>query len=70
MHGNLYDGATLEDALARTEHLTAVIPKQAAVGKGFRGALHHPLGVEVLVCGTRKLTQALKRWLKRRSANH
>ncbi len=36
--------------------------------KGFRGALYHPPGVEVLVCGTRKLTQSLKRWLKRRSA--
>lgn len=68
VHGNPYDGATLKQALAQTEHLTTVKPKQAAVDKGFRGALHHPSGVEVLVCGTRKLTQSLKRWLKRRSA--
>ena len=68
VHGNPYDGATLKDALAQTEHLTSVTPKQAAVDKGFRGALHHPPGVEVLVCGTRKLTQSLKRSLKRRSA--
>nr|WP_290227273.1 transposase [Trichocoleus desertorum] len=68
VHGNPYDGATLKDALAQTERLTATKPKQAAVDKGFRGATYHPADVEVLVAGTRKLTTALKRLVKRRSA--
>ncbi|MEX0272719.1 IS5 family transposase [Leptolyngbyaceae cyanobacterium UHCC 1019] len=68
VHGNPYDGATLKGALAQAEKLTAVKPKQAFVDKGFRGTTHHPLEVEVFVAGTRKLTGALKRCLKRRSA--
>ena len=68
VHDNPYDGATLTLALAQTEKLTAVKPKQAVVDKGFRGTAHHPHGVEVLVAGTRKLAGSLKRWLKRRSA--
>lgn len=68
VHGNPYDGATLKVALAQTQKLTAVKPKQAFVDKGFRGTTHHPSEVEVFVAGTRKLTGALKRWLKRRSA--
>lgn len=68
VHGNPYDGATLNDALTQTEQLTTVKPKQATVDKGFRGVPYHPPGVEVLVCGTRKLTKPLQRWLKRRCA--
>jgi IS5 family transposase len=68
VHGNPYDGATLSGALTQTEHLTAIKPKQASVDKGFRGTTHHPPDVEVVVAGTRKLTGALKRLLKRRSA--
>ena len=68
VHGNPYDGATLKDALAQTERLTATKPKQAVVDKGFRGATYHPADVEVFVAGTRKLTTALKRLVKRRSA--
>jgi transposase, IS5 family len=68
VHEHPYDGATLKQALAQTEHLTAVKPKQAFVDKGFRGTAHHPLDVEVVVAGTRRLTGSLKRWLKRRSA--
>lgn len=68
VHGNPYDGATLKSALAQTQKLTAVKPRQAFVDKGFRGVTHHPPEVEVFVAGTRKLTGALKRWLKRRSA--
>lgn len=68
VHDNPYDGATLTLALAQTKKLTAVKPKQTFVDKGFRGTTHHPQGVEVFVAGTRKLTGALKCWLKRRSA--
>ncbi|MBF2028573.1 MAG: hypothetical protein IGS48_17715 [Oscillatoriales cyanobacterium C42_A2020_001] len=35
---------------------SSVKPKQAAVDKGFRGVLYHPLGVEVLVCSTASWT--------------
>jgi IS5 family transposase len=68
VHGNPYDGATLRGALAQTEQLTAIKPKQAFVDKGFRGTSHHPPEVEVWVTGTRKLTGTLKCLLKRRSA--
>lgn len=68
LQGNPYDGATLKNALTQTQQLTTVKPTQATVDKGFRGATYHPPGVEVLVCGTRKLTQSLKRWFKRRCA--
>jgi IS5 family transposase len=68
VHGNPYDGATLREALTQTERLTAVQPRQASVDKGFRGATYHPPGVEVVIAGSRKLTRALKRLLKRRSA--
>lgn len=68
VHGNPYDGATLKCALAQTEHLTAVKPKQVFVDRGFRGTAHHPSEVQVVVAGTCKLTGSLKRWLKRRSA--
>jgi IS5 family transposase len=68
VHGNPYDGEMLNPVLNQTEQLTTVQPKQAVVDKGFRGLLYHPLGVEVLVCATRKLTRSLKCLLKRRCA--
>ena len=68
VHGNPYDGATLSGALTQTEKLTAAKPGRAFVDKGFRGSIHHPSGVEVVVAGTRKLTRTLKRLLKRRNA--
>jgi transposase, IS5 family len=68
VHGNPYDGATLSGALAQTEKLTALQPKQALVDKGFRGSTYHPTHVEVIVAGTRKLTGTRKRLLKRRCA--
>lgn len=68
VHGNPYDGATLRDALTQTEQLTTVAPQQAFVDKGFRGTQHHPVGVEVLISGTRKLSGVHRRRLKRRSA--
>lgn len=68
VHGNPYDGATLSDAMQQTERLSGVVPKQAAVDKGFRGAKYHPDGLQVLVAGTRKFEGILKRLVKRRSA--
>ena len=54
IHGNPYDGATLNPALAQTATLTGVEPTQAVVDQGFRGTQHHPDTVEVLVAGTRR----------------
>lgn len=67
-HGNPYDGATLTPALAQVERLTQIGPKTACVDKGFRGKVHYPPQVEVLVTGTQKPKGVLKRLLKRRSA--
>lgn len=67
-HGNPYDGVTLAPALTQVEQLTNVSVQQAVVDKGFRGALHHPSHVNVLVSGKRKLCTTIKKLLKRRSA--
>ena len=68
VHGNPYDGATLSNVIEKTNQLTGVAPKQAAVDKGFRGTKYHPDGLQVLVAGTRKFKGILKRLVKRRSA--
>lgn len=68
VHGNPYDGATLRNAIEQTQRLTGIVPKQAAVDKGFRGCKYHPDGLQVLVAGTRKFKGVLKRLVKRRSA--
>jgi len=67
-HGNPYDGATLKPAIAQVERLTAIKPQQVLVDPGFRGKEHHPAAIEVLVCGSYKPLDSLKRLLKRRSA--
>ena len=68
VHGNPYDGATLNQALVQTAFLTGVTPEQAAVDQGFRGKKYHPAKTQVLVAGTRKFQGVLKRLVKRRSA--
>lgn len=68
VHGNPYDGSTLSAAMQQTERLSGIVPKQAAVDKGFRGAKYHPDGLQVLVAGTRKFKGVLKRLVRRRSA--
>ena len=68
VHGNSYDGATLNAVLEQTQRLTKTLPKQAVVDKGFRGGQYHPPDVQVLVAGTRKFKGVLKRLVKRRSA--
>jgi len=68
VHGNPYDGATLQRAIEQVEALTGAKPKQAAVDKGFRGTKYHPEHLQVLVAGTRKFGGILKRLVKRRCA--
>lgn len=67
-HDNPYDGATLKPALAQVERLSGVKPRRAIVDRGFRGAVHHPPGVAVIICDQRKRTGLLKRLSKRRNA--
>ena len=68
MHGNPYDGNTLRPALAQTQNMTGVHPKQAAVDRGYRGQKYHPSLLKVLLAGSAQGTKAMNRWLKRRSA--
>ena len=68
IHGNPYDGTTLKPAIEQVKRLTGVTPEKAAVDKGFRGAKHHPSGLDVLVAGTRKFQGILRQLVKRRSA--
>lgn len=68
VHGNPYDGATLQPALAQVQRLTGQSLKQVLVDRGFRGQTHHPEDVAVLLCGQKQPSSALKRLLRRRSA--
>ena len=47
--------------------LTGVKAKRVIVDKGYRGKEHHPEGVEVEVCGTRKVSYYKKELHRRRS---
>jgi transposase, IS5 family len=67
-HGNPYDGAVLEPALTQVKQLSGQSPKRVLVDRGFRGQAYHPEGVEVLVCGQKQRTGALKKLMRRRSA--
>ncbi len=66
--GNPFDGHTLDGQLDQVEHLTGKLPAMTFVDKGYKG---HGVPAErnhVLISGTRKLSYALKRHLRRRSA--
>lgn len=65
---NPYDGHTLDGQLDQVHRLTGVIPGLTFVDKGYKG---HGIPEErsrVLISGTRKLGDTLKRQLRRRSA--
>ena len=66
--GNLFDGKTLKGAISQTEGLTGEEVKQIAVDKGYRGKLHHPLGKETLISGSKVKYRGLRKFLKRRSS--
>ncbi len=65
---NPYDGHTLDGQLDQVHRLTGTIPSLTFVDKGYKG---HGIPEErsrVLISGTRKLGDTLKRQLRRRSA--
>ena len=68
IHSNPYDGHTLRPAIAQVEKITAVKPAEVFVDQGFKGKDHHPEGVAVHISGSRKVSQTLKRLLRRRAA--
>jgi IS5 family transposase len=64
--GSPYDGHTLAEALEQVEVLTDRRPSLAVVDRGYRG--HGVENSRVLISGTRRLTPALAKLLRRRSA--
>ncbi|MGI9427967.1 MAG: IS5 family transposase [Bythopirellula sp.] len=69
LHGNPYDGHTLEDAIAQVERLTGRTLDNVIVDQGYRG--HHYQGdaaVHVVRIIPKSATRAVRRMLKRRAA--
>lgn len=69
LHGNPYDGHTLEGAIAQIEQLTGMAPRDVMVDQGYRG--HNYTGdamVHVVRTIPKKATRAMRRMLKRRAA--
>lgn len=67
VHDNPYDGHTLKGSIEQAERLTQVSVKEACVDQGYRGKDNHPAHVNVLVTGTRRLPQGLKKLLRGRA---
>lgn len=69
IHGNPYDGHTLNEAVKQAERLGDFVTKEVFVDRGYRG--HNYEGkakVHLARRGMRKLKPSLRRWFKRRSA--
>jgi IS5 family transposase len=65
--GSPYDGHTLDECLAQTEHLTGTLPKEAYVDRGYKG--HGVTDTAVWIAGAKRgVTTAIKKKLKRRNA--
>jgi IS5 family transposase len=64
---NPYDGHTLKASLEQVERLTATLPSEAYVDKGFKG--HGVETLKVWIAGAKRdVTDAIQRKLKRRNA--
>jgi transposase, IS5 family len=69
LHGNPYDGHTLNGAVEQTEWLGDFEAKEIYVDRGYRGHDYEgPAKVHLARTGIRKVKPTLRRWLKRRSA--
>lgn len=66
--GTPFDGHTLDDQLDQVERLTGQLPRLTFVDRGYRGHGIPETRSRVLISGTRKLGNTLKRQLRRRSA--
>lgn len=70
MHGNPYDGHTLQKALEQVERLAGWQPKVATVDLGYRGDNYQGT-TEVQIVNYRTLkskTRSVRKWFKRRAA--
>ena len=70
VHGNPYDGHTLEGSLRQTKRITGWQPGSAYCDRGYRGNTGTIEGTVVHVTGRRKkgISRSAWRWFKRRSA--
>jgi len=70
LHGNPYDGHTLEGSLRQVERLTGVQPASAYVDKGYRGNTGTVNNTEVHIARSRGKSMSRNQWMwyKRRSA--
>lgn len=67
LHGNPYDGHSLEDAIRHAETMMDGVVKSVFVDRGYRG--HDYAGkAEVHLAGKKVKSRALKRWMQRRNA--
>ena len=66
LEGNPFDGHTLKSALNQAQELTTQRITRAFVDKGYKG--HNVRDCAVYMSGQKRLTPALKKALKRRSA--
>ena len=66
LHGNPYDGHTLESSLTHAEKMSGVKIEQSFVDQGYKR--HGVEGVQVIMSKQKRLTATLKRALKRRNA--
>ena len=67
IHGNPYDGQTLQAAINQAEENTGVRARKAFVDQGYKGKDHHPDDVDVYVTGRRGLKGTLKKLLRGRA---
>ena len=69
LHGNPYDGHTLEGAIAQVERFTGKMPDDVIVDQGYRGhGYEGSATVHVVRTIPKRATRAVRRMLKRRAA--
>ena len=70
LHGNPYDGHTLEGSLKQVERLTGVQPASAYVDKGYRGNAGTVNNTTVHIARSKgkNMSRSQWKWYKRRSA--
>lgn len=69
LHGNPYDGHTLNTSIDQVERLSGQRPQQAFVDQGYKGKNNYPDDVEIMVAGRKKkAAPTLAKYFKRRSA--
>src|SRR5258708_21845178 len=66
--GNPHDGATLKQVIADVEQMSGARVRTAFVDKAYRGPVHWPEHVSVIVSGRKRVSIRQTRLLKRRQA--